>query len=410
MNSSVIPTVLGVTLLVSGLATACGKEDSSAEATATPLTPVKVATLEKETLVNSSDFLGNLQASQRVEVKPEIQGRIKAIKVKEGDRIQQGKSILSLEPDQTVPQLQGAQAGISEAKAAYNTAQQQLQVAQAQLATAQSDYQLANTNNQRAKFLVSQGAIGQYQADEAANNLATAKNKVTTAQKQVTAAQAQIKQAEAAIQQAQAQADVASVSVNFKEVAAPIAGSIGDIPVKVGDYITTGQTITTITKNDSLDLNIWIPSNRSAQLRPGLPVQLFDPTTQKQSATGKINFISPRVDPTQQSILVKARFPNSGRLRDGQYVQAKVVWDKKAGFLVPTTAISRIGGTSFVFVVEEQTTQDGKTQQIVRQRQVKLGDVQEQSYQVLEGLKSGEKIATSNILKLKDNAPVQPES
>ncbi|MEH2136033.1 efflux RND transporter periplasmic adaptor subunit [Nostoc sp.] len=212
------------------------------------------------------------------------------------------------------------------------------------------------------------------------------------------------------MRQAQASTAASQVNLNFKRVVAPITGVVGYFPVKIGDYVNTGQTITTITQNDSLDLNLSVPSNRLNQLRTGLPVELIDPTTQKLIGNGAINSISPSVSSDQQSILSKARFANSqGRLRDGQYVRARVIWNRQPGILIPTAAISRVAGQSFVFVTENKTV-NGKQQQIVHQRLVRLGDIQGTNYQVLSGLKSGETIVTAGILKLREGAPIQPQS
>ena len=76
---------------------------------------------------------------------------------------------------------------------------------------------------------------------------------------------------------------------------------------------------------------------------------------------------------------------------------------------MPTIAVTRIGGQSFVFAVESDNSQ-GQPRQVVHQKPVKLGNVQGDSYQVLEGIKPGDRIAVSNILKLREGAPVQPEA
>lgn len=408
VNAAIRPALLGLTLSLS-LVSGCSRAEPTA--TQPPAIPVKVQTLSSKTVEASSEFVGTLEAIQQVQVKPEIQGQIQAINVQSGDRVSQGTSLMTLKPDASMPQYESAQASVNIAVAARNTAQKQLQVAQSQLATAQSDLQLAQTNNERAKYLLNEGAIGQYTADQASNQLDTARNRVKSAQDQVNAAREQVRQAEAGIQQAQAQVSAAQVNLDFKQITAPISGIVGDLPVKLGDLATVGQTVATITQNDFLDLRLSIPSNRSPQLRQGLPVQLIDPTSKNRLVTGSINFISPTVNSGQQSILVKARFPNgSGILRNGQYVQARVIWDTTPGLLVPTTAISRIGTESFVFVVEQATGTNGESQQVVRQRQVELGPIQGQSFQVKGGLKAGETIATTNILRLRDGAPIQPNT
>jgi RND family efflux transporter MFP subunit len=158
-------------------------------------------------------------------------------------------------------------------------------------------------------------------------------------------------------------------------------------------------------------MRISVPSNYSSRLRTGLPVQLIDPNTKKSLGSGSLYFISPRIDADAQAVLTKARFPNTnGNLRDGQYVQSRIVWSKTTGVLVPTTAITRVGGQAFVFVVEQKPDESGKAQQVVSQRPVKLGRLQGNNYVVLEGVKPGDKIATSNILKLRDGAPIQPQT
>ena len=200
------------------------------------------------------------------------------------------------------------------------------------------------------------------------------------------------------------------MNLNQKQVVAPINGIVGDFSIKAGDYVSVGQTLTSIIKNDALDMRISVPSNNLAQLRMGLPVELLDANTGQQLTRGSISFISPQINSDAQSILVKARFNNAdGKLRDGQYVRSRIIWNQQPGILIPTQAVNRLGGQSFVFVVEEDRSKE-KPQFVVHQKPVKLGDVQNDRYPVLEGIKAGDRVATSNILKLRDGAAIQPES
>lgn len=371
---------------------------------------VKVQKVGTSTTVESSDFVGALEAQQKVTLQPQIQGRIETILVSSGQRVQKGRLIASLSLDQTQANVASSIAAAGAAQAAIGTAQAQLQQAQAQRTKVAANVQLQQTQFNRTQQLVTEGAQARQELDVARNNLQSAIADLQAAEKQVAAANAAIRQAQANVRQAQAGTTAAQVNVNLKRVVAPITSVVGEFPVKVGDYVNIGQTITTITQNDALDLNISVPSNRLKQLRIGLPVQLIDPTTQKAISTGAINYISPTVSSNQQSILSKARFANSqGRLRDGQYVQARIIWNRQPGILIPTVAISRIGGQSFVFVTEN-TTVNGKPQQIVHQRLVRLGEIQGTNYQVLDGLQSGETIVTSGILKLREGTPIQPQS
>ena len=150
--------LLSTMLLLSTLATGCSTGDS-AKASSPPPSPVQLQSIQSSTLQGITDFIGTLEAEQTVELKPQIDGSIDRILVKPGDRVRQGDPIFLLNLDQTAPQVNSAQVSVNATVAARNTAVQQLQVAQSQLTSAQSQYELARTNNDRYRYLVSQGAV-----------------------------------------------------------------------------------------------------------------------------------------------------------------------------------------------------------------------------------------------------------
>ncbi|WP_414580726.1 efflux RND transporter periplasmic adaptor subunit [Scytonema sp. PCC 10023] len=393
-------------LLASVFTSACGKSKPSAAASEPPPTPVKLQLLKSTTVQDVSEFVGRLEAQQRVSLQPEIQGRIESIPVSSGDRVQQGTPIVLLRPDRSGPELNSAIARVNSVKSAYGTAQAQVKAQEAQRLRDAANVELQKLQFQRAQQLVSAGAQAKQQLDIAQRDLNTAIATLRATEEQVQAAKASLNQAQANVREAEADTASARVSLQFKRVLAPITGEVGDFPVKVGDYVNTGQTLTTITQNDNLYLRISIPNNYLSQLRRGLPVELIDPNTKKRLVSGSINFISPEVDTGAQAVLTKARFSNKGgSLREGQFVRARVIWNERSGVLLPTVAVSNIGAQSFVFVA-----QNAGSKQTVRRVPVKLGAIQGQSYQVLDGVKPGDQIAVTRILTLRDGSPIQPES
>jgi RND family efflux transporter MFP subunit len=203
---------------------------------------------------------------------------------------------------------------------------------------------------------------------------------------------------------------VAREDVSDRRITAPIDGVVGDIPFKVGDLVSSSDTFTNIIQNGTLELNLSVPIERAPQLRVGLPVELLD-ASGKAVSRGQISFISPEVNAGQQSVLAKASFQNDGSLKDGQFVRTRLIWSSKPGMLIPTVAVTRIAGQTFVFVAEqgEGKAEDGKPQQVARQRQVTLGEIQGNSYQVVSGVKSGEQVVISGVLNLQDGAPIMLE-
>ncbi|MEG4207399.1 efflux RND transporter periplasmic adaptor subunit [Microcoleus sp. Pol7_A1] len=222
--------------------------------------------------------------------------------------------------------------------------------------------------------------------------------------------QEQIDQAEAQVAEAAAQVRGFEVQLQETAVIAPFAGVIGDIPVKVGDNLQKGDAIATLTENQLLDLRLSIPLERMPQLRLGLPVQMLD-AQGKAIAQGQISFISPNVSANSQTILAKATFANpSGELLNLQFVKAKVIWKQNPGILVPVTAVTRLGGQTFVFTAQRpEQPKPGMPPLVARQKPVKLGAIEGNNYQVIEGLQTGEKIITAGILNLTDGAPIMAQ-
>jgi RND family efflux transporter MFP subunit len=399
---------LAIALLVGTSASACRQTDRTAKAN-TPLPAlVNVERVDSAQLEESSEFVGALEAPQRVTLQPQIQGRIDSILVASGQRVQQGTPILALSVDQTEANVASASASANAVRAGLGTAQAQLATSQATRDKAAANVRLQQTQFNRYQYLARAGAVPQQQLDVARNDLQAAAADLRATDKQVNAAQAAVKQSQANIQAAEAQVAANQVNLNFKRVVAPVTGVVGDFPVKPGDYVTTGQTLTTIIQTDAFDLNLSIPANRAAQLRLGLAVELVDPNTKKRLSTGAIGYIASTTDSSQQTILSKGRFPNAnGLLRDGQYVQARVVWNRKPGVLVPTEAISPIGGQNFVFVVTNKADDAGKSQTVAHQVPVSLGSIQGQRYQVLKGLQPGDSVIVSGVSKLREGAPIK---
>ena len=376
---------------------------------AAPPTAVTAEQLQSRPVQSRSEFVGALEAQERVTVRPEVEGRISQLLVENGDRIAAGTPILQLIPDRPEAVVSSAIADIEVAKAARNTAQADLLEAEADRDSAVAERNLQDTEFSRTESLVSAGALAQQNLDQVVRNREAAIAALNAAERRIQAAQAQLEESAAGLRRAESQAEVATEDLSDYQIVAPIDGIVGDLPVKIGDYVSRGAELTTLTRNQSLDLRLSIPVERSAQLRPGLPVELRMESGDEPLVTGQISFVAARVEEGAQSVLAKATFPNpGGLLRDEQFVRATVIWEEQPGVMVPTTAISRVGGQSFVFVAESSDEVDSGY--VATQRPIQLGVIEGNRYQVIQGLFPGETLITSGILRLGDGAPVTLES
>jgi RND family efflux transporter MFP subunit len=474
------PLILGIILLIAGVGfgwrwwQTSNASDAPAPAGADPrqrAVPVKLATVETETVQESSEFIGSLEAPRSVTIKPQVEGRITEIFIKEGNRVQQGQVIIRLESDnvqaellQARGSLQQAQARLAElvagtrqeevaqaraqlaqAQARFRDAQsgsqpEEIAQAEAQIQSAKSDVELAQSRARRYAQLRKEGAVSQdtlegyvkeQQSAEAAlvvaqkrldqvrksrnssiNELAGAleQQKQNLRQLENGSRPEEIAQARSQVTQAAGQVQAAQVQLQYTKVVAPFTGIVGDIPAKVGDYVEKADQLTTLTRNDSLELNISVPLGEAKKLRLGLPVQMLD-DQDKPITTGKVSFISPDASLDSQTVLAKANFGNSrSQLVNRQTVRTKVIWNERPGILIPVTAVSRLGGETFVFVaqVPQDKSKPGATNLVAQQKPVKLGVIEGNNYQVIEGLKAGDKIVVSGILNLTNGAPISP--
>ncbi|MEB3218863.1 MAG: efflux RND transporter periplasmic adaptor subunit, partial [Nostocales cyanobacterium 94392] len=387
-----------------------GEQKPAAQNAQPPKVPVQLATVESGIIEDRDQYVARLESRGSVNLQPQVQGRITKIFVNSGDNVQQGNALMQIDSREQ-------QAAVNSVDAAAQAARSQLQNAIATLKSLQAerlsniaDVNLNQQEYERYSSLAAQGAVSQQIRQQYQNRLATAKARLNAIDAQIQAQQASVNQAEKALQQQEANTTQQQVQLQYYTVSAPIAGQIGDLIVKEGDVVNTNTQLTTITQNNPLQIEISIPQERAAELRKGIPIELID-NQGKILGRSQIFFISPNVNQNTQSILVKATFDNSNnQLRASEYVNARVIWQRRPGVLIPATSVVRLAGETFVYVAKKPDSSLEKPEYIAKQRRVKLGDIRGNNYQVLEGLRAGERIIVSGILNLRDGIPIMPDS
>jgi RND family efflux transporter MFP subunit len=173
--------------------------------------------------------------------------------------------------------------------------------------------------------------------------------------------------------------------------------------VRVGDSVTLSTTITTIDSGSGLQVYTQVPLEDESRLKLGLPITIQD-ANGKTLAHTTISFISPQVDMSTQSILVKGNITSSTQpLRNQQFVKAEITWGTKPQILVPVLSVVSQGGASFVYIAAPR----GQGY-YAHQVQVQLGPIQGNDYPVQSGLNPGDKLIVSTTQTLAEGAPVIP--
>ena len=342
--------------------TACG-DNKAAKAAAPQAMPVKVQTAKAQKVDDTTDYVATLKSRDSAVVMPQVEGIITQIFVHSGERVGAGAPMMQIDPAKQ-----------------QSTVKSQEEARTAQVA----QVTWAKQNYERVSALANAGVVSKQDLDQA---------------------RATIDQAQAQLHSLDAQVSEQQVQLHYYKVVAPRAGVVGDVPVRVGDRVLTTTPLTTVDRPGSLEAYIYIPIEKSAQLKMNLPVQIVDGSGDLLAAS-RVTFISPQVDNSTQTILAKAEIPNSNdSLRTAQFIRARVVWGSQEKPVVPVVAVSRIGGIYFAFVAES----DQKGGYVVHQKPLQIGQIVGNDYVVLDGVKPGDKVVVSGTQFLIDGVPVVPQ-
>ena len=365
---------LVVVLTLSVALAACGQSKKSG----TTFLSINTATIAQGSFQPSIKAISPLESTTNVTLSPETDGRVIKKLVREGDQVQAGQVILVLDNTQLSAQLDASQA-----QARYD-----------------------RVNAERYQYLYEQGAASAKRRDAYVTKAISSRD--------------------------QAIADKANL--NYKFVRAPIDGVIGDLDtVKIGDYVKTGDIITGIVDNSTLWTLMEIPASQGSQVKVGQAVKLATQSTPPVKGEGEITFVSPyyaipKAGNPPNTLMVKAVFPNlTGQLKTGQYVSSEIITGSSERLAVPVQAVMMQAQQPFVYEVvpinkalptiksSPNTTAKalkkleklpGNTP-IVIQTKVQLGDLQNNLYPVISGLKAGDKVAISNTSRLRSGMPVK---
>jgi membrane fusion protein, multidrug efflux system len=235
-------------------------------------------------------------------------------------------------------------------------------------------------------------------------------------QKLVSQAEVEQRAADAASTLAQAEAQRALIAQ--KTIRAPFDGVLGIRKVSLGQYIAPGSPIVNLQSMSPIFLDFALPQQRSGQLPEGMTVRASVDSIPGRIFDGRITAIEPQIDANTRSFKVQATFLNTDlALRPGTF--AKVDFDlggEQSVVVIPQTAVSFNPYGNAVYVIEEtargkdETGPDGApltdAKLVVKQRFIKTGSTRGDLVAVLDGLKPGDRVVTSGLLKLRNDAVV----
>jgi membrane fusion protein (multidrug efflux system) len=305
---------------------------------------VEVVQAEKTLVRDELITFGSLRSDESVMIRPEIPGRLAALHFREGQSVEAGALLISLDDA----------------------------IARAELAQAQANLSLAEKSHQRAQMLFKRGASNAQALDEAS---------------------AQQQAARASLALAQARLDKTRIH-------APHDGVLGLRHVSPGDYLEAGQDIVNLEVLDPLKVDFRIPQKAVSQIRLRQTIEVSLDAYPGERFRGAIYAINPRLDEAGRSQAVRAHIDNAdGRLSPGHFVKVLVILAERPDALViPEEAVMPVGEQLLVNLVV-----DGK----VELREVRLGKRMDGKVEVREGLLGDEVLISAGWQKVRAGMAVR---
>jgi membrane fusion protein (multidrug efflux system) len=311
--------------------------------TEVPATPVKAAQAKRGPASSKVEAVGDVMAGESVVLRPEITGRVAAIRFEEGRKAKLGEVLLELNADEQ----------------------------RAAVAQSQSSVQLEQQSFQRIRDMRTKNLASQQQYDESL----------------------------ARLQSAEAVLERDRVRLSKTQLPAPFDGIVGLRQVSLGDYVSPGQALVNLESLDPIKLDFKLPEKYAARITKGLKVEATVEAWPGRLFTGEILAVDPKLDEATRTVKARARLSNADlALRPGMF--ARVVLDlgaARTALFVPEQAVEAKGSKAMVFRVT-----DGKA----LLTPVKTGERRPGLVEISEGLKEGDWVVTEGQLKLGDGSPV----
>lgn len=338
---------------------------------ARPPVEVKVDVARVAPMSDRREYVGNVRAVDRVEVRARVRGYLVEQKYADGALVAKGDLLFRIDPEPF-------EVALAEAKG--------------QLARARADAVRAEQDLARAEALFESGVV----STELIDQRRAARNSTA-----------------AAVQAAQATVKAADLNLSYASVRAPVAGRMGRRLIDIGNLVGESGTDTILAElieEDPIHVYFAAPegealprsgSERERAAAVPIPVRILLGDGSDYPHEGVVDYVAPTVDSEQGTVSVRARIPNpEGVLRPGQFVRVIASFpDVPEAVMIPQRAVLDEQGGSYVLLVKDDDT--------VERRPIRPGRMADGRQEVLEGLKGGERVIVDGVQGVRPGDPVR---
>lgn len=349
---------------------------------------VKTAAVASTTWPTTHEAGGVVRARQVAVVSAQLVAPVRELRVKAGDRVRRGQTLVVLDGRQL-------DALAAQATAAAAGSKLGLEAARAELAAAEAAHVLAKATYDRISGLKEKNSATAQELDQATAGLAAAGARVA-------AAKARVAETEAGINAATAAEQAASVSASYTTLTSPFDGIVAARHADPGSLAAPGAPLVTVEDTGGYRLEVQMDESRAHLVAVGgrADVRIDRGAGEaegdwQQSTVAEVA----NIDPARHSFTVKVDVPAAEGLRSGLFGRVRVLGPSRTVLAAPRSAIVRRGQLSFAFVVDGEGS--------ARLRMVSVGEESGGEIEVLAGLHEGDQVVLDPPASLEDGRPVR---
>lgn len=373
---------LTLAVVFAGLAGCGGEKRPSAQAPASRTAiAVQTTAVEAKEWPRTFEAPGTFRARISSPLASRVMGTILEVRVREGDRVAPGQVLIRLEARELEASRRQAQATVNEGRSRVPEAESAIRSAAAQL-------ELAETTHRRMEELFTRKSISPQERDESMARVRAARSAVEMAR-------SQRQQIDERIRQAQEAVAAVEVQLGYLEVKSPFAGLVAKRLAEPGMIASPGVALVELEQAGALRLEAAVPEAHLGAVRTGQSIEVRfeggDPVA------GRVEEITPSVDPGSRSFMVKIGMPPRAEARSGGFARAIFPTGTRRVIAVPTGAVREQGQLRLVLVAEGETA---------RARMVRLGESRDGTWEILAGVSVGERIIVPIPAGLEDGGKI----
>ncbi|REJ71253.1 MAG: efflux RND transporter periplasmic adaptor subunit [Planctomycetota bacterium] len=345
--------------------------DDAEEVVTVEVMPVRTATLEERI-----ELVGSLEAKNEVAVHSRVNGYITALPYDVGDDVAAGRDVVFIDDTEQLERVANMEAA--------------LLVAEAELRASKSEHALAQRTLTRVQGLVESGAGTEREVDAAEGALDIAAARVELNE-------ARVREAESNLRQAKLEA-------NDLKIASPISGKVAQRFVDTGALAQPANPLLVIVDLETIQTAVHIVEKDYDRVQTGQTAVIRVDAFPDRTFHGEVARIAPVIDPETRTALVQVEIPNPDHLlKPGMHARVGIVFRSKQGSgVVPVDAVVEAGEKPAVFVVSGEPPQ-------AELREVRTGINDGDVIEILEGLRTNERIVTLGNRLLRHGQRVNPE-